>query len=47
VLGKKKDPKTEKATRYMEITFGMLAALKRQGAIYSLRHGYVFVAENG
>lgn len=47
VLGKDKDPKTEKVIRDVEITPGMLEALKRQKAISYLAHGYVLVGDKG
>ncbi len=47
VLGKDKDPKTEAAIRDVEITSGMMRALKRQRAISYLAHSYVFVTETG
>jgi integrase len=47
VLGKDKDPKTEAAIRDVEITSGMMRALRRQRAISYLAHDYVFVTETG
>ena len=43
VLGKDKDPKTEAAIRDVDITPGMMTALKRQKALSYLAHSYVFV----
>jgi len=47
VLGKDKDPKTEAAIRDVELTPGMMRALKRQRALSYLAHSYVFVTESG
>jgi integrase len=47
VLGKDKDPKTEAAIRDIDITPGMMNALKRQKALSYLANSYVFVTETG
>ena len=47
VLGKDKDPKTEAAIRDVDITAGMIRALKRQKVLSYLAHSYVFVTETG
>lgn len=47
VLGKDKDPKTEKAIRDVEMTPGMMTALKRQKSASYLPYRYVFVSEKG
>lgn len=47
VLGKDKDPKTEAAIRDVEITPGIMRALKRQRVLSYLAHSYVFVTETG
>ena len=47
VLGKDKDPKTERAVRDVEITTGMLKALADQKTISKFPDGYVFVSEKG
>lgn len=47
MLGKDKDPKTESAIRDVDITPGMMTALKRQKALSYLAQGYVFVSETG
>jgi integrase len=47
VLGKDKDPKTEAAIRDVDITPGMLRALKRQRSLSYLAHSYVFITETG
>jgi integrase len=47
VLGKDKDPKTERAIRDVEITPGMMKALTKQKANSYLAHRYVFVSEKG
>ncbi|MCZ6622753.1 MAG: hypothetical protein O7B35_00740 [Deltaproteobacteria bacterium] len=46
-MGKDKDPKTEKAIRDVEITPGMMEALKRQKTISYLAHSYVFMGDKG
>jgi integrase len=47
VLGKDKDPKTERAIRDVEITPGMMKALKDQKRLSYLAGDYVFVTETG
>lgn len=47
VLGKDKDPKTERASRDVEITDGMLQALVDQKTIAKFPDSYVFVSEKG
>lgn len=47
VLGKETDLKTAAAIRDVDITPGMLRALKRQKALSYLAHSYVFVTEAG
>lgn len=45
VLGKDKDPKTEAAIRDVDITHGMMSALKKQTSLSYLAQGYVFITE--
>ena len=47
VLGKDKNLKTEAAIRDVDITPGMMKALKKQKALSYLAHSYVFVTETG
>ncbi len=47
VLGKDKDPKTEAAIRDVDMTPGMMTALKKQKKASYLAHSYVFVTETG
>jgi len=47
VLGKDTDPKTAAAIRDVEITPGMMRALKKQRAVSYLAHSYVFVTDKG
>jgi integrase len=47
VLGKDKDPKTEAAIRDVDITPGMMRALKKQRVLSYLAQGYIFVTETG
>jgi integrase len=47
VLGKDKNLKTEMAIRDVDITLGMMRALKKQKALSYLAQGYIFVTEAG